>query len=74
MYVQEVNNREIRYLPDLTIVNLLPVFILVQKLLNYFPNYPTHSLYFGEVETPHCHTGKQNISTFTACMCGCTSQ
>ena len=48
---EEVKNREIRYLPDLSIVNLLSVFVLVQRILNYCPNYPTHRLYFGEVET-----------------------
>ena len=47
-------NREIRYLPDLSIVNLLSVFVLVQKFLNYYPNYPTHRIYFREVETPNC--------------------
>ena len=25
----------------------------MQRVLNYFPNYPTHRLYFGEVETPY---------------------
>ena len=25
----------------------------LQKILNYYPNYPTHRLYFGEVETPY---------------------
>ena len=44
-------NREIRYLPDLSIVNLLSVFVLVQKFLNYYPNYPTHRIYCGEDET-----------------------
>ena len=50
---EDVNNREIRYLPDLSIFNLLSVFVLIQKKLNYSPNYPTHRLYFGEVETPY---------------------
>ena len=50
---EEVNNREIRYLPDLSIVNLLSAFVLVQTILNYYPNYPTHRLYFREVETPY---------------------
>ena len=47
---EEVKNREIRYLPDLSIVNLLSVFVLVRRILNY---YPTHRLYFREVETPY---------------------
>ena len=25
----------------------------MQRILNYYPNYPTHRLYFGEVETPY---------------------
>ena len=49
----EVNNREIRYLPDQSIVNLLSVYVLVQRILNYYHNFPTHRLYFGEVETPY---------------------
>ena len=44
---EEIKNGEIRYLPDLSIVNLLSVF-LVQRILNYYPNYPTHRLYFGK--------------------------
>ena len=48
---EDVKNREIRYLPDLSIVNLLSV--LVQRILNYYPNYPTHRLYFGEFKTPY---------------------
>ena len=31
---EEVKNREIRYVPDLSIVNLLSVFVLVQIILN----------------------------------------
>ena len=50
---EEINNREIMYLPDLSIVNLLSVFVLVQRILNYFPDYCTDSLYFGQVETPY---------------------
>ena len=50
---EEVRNRESRYLPDLSIFNLPSVFVLVQRILNYHPNYPTHRLYFGEVETPY---------------------
>ena len=51
--IEEVTIFEIRYLPDISIFNLPSVFVLVQKLLNYYPNYPTHRLYFGEVETPY---------------------
>ena len=47
-----MKHREIRYLPDLSIFNLLSVFVLVQRILNYYSYYPTHRLYFGEVETP----------------------
>ena len=25
----------------------------MQRILNYYPNYPTHRFYFGEVETPY---------------------
>ena len=37
----------------LTIVNLFYIYVLVQRLLNYYPNYSTRRLYFGEVETPY---------------------
>ena len=51
---KEVKNREIRYLPNLSIFNLLSFFVLVQQIImNYYHNYPTHLLYFGEVETPY---------------------
>ena len=30
-----------------------PAFVLVQRIFNYHPIYPTHCLYFGEVETPY---------------------
>ena len=26
----------------------------IDELDNYYPNYPIHLLYFGEVETPYC--------------------
>ena len=26
---------------------------MARRLLNYYPNYSTHRLYFGEVETPY---------------------
>ena len=42
---EEVENREIRYLPDLSIFNFLSVFVLVQRILNYYPNYHIHRLY-----------------------------
>ena len=29
------------------------IYVLVQRLLDYYPNYATHRLYFGEVETPY---------------------
>ena len=38
-------------LPDLSIVDLLSVDVLVQRISNYYANYPTHRLYFGVVET-----------------------
>ena len=47
---EDVKDREIRYLPDLSIFNLLSVFDFVQRILNY---YPTHRLYFGEIEKPY---------------------
>ena len=50
---EEVKNKEIRHLPDLSIVSLLSVFVWVQRFLNSYPIYPTHCLYFGEVETPY---------------------
>ena len=50
---EEINNREIRYLPDLSIFNLLSVYVMVRRILNYYPNHPTHRLYFREVETPY---------------------
>ena len=45
---EEVKNSKIRYLPDLTIVNLLSVYVLVQRILNYYLNYPIHRLYLGK--------------------------
>ena len=50
---EEVKNREIRYLPGHSIFNLLSVYVLLRRILNHNPNYPTHHLYFGEVETPY---------------------
>ena len=51
---QEVKNGDIRYLPEFSIFNLLSVFVLVRRILNY---YPTHRLYFEEVETPYPNRG-----------------
>ena len=42
---EEVKNREIRYLPDLFTFNLLSVFVLAQRILNYYPNCPNTLLY-----------------------------
>ena len=54
---------------DLSIFNLLSVFLLVRRMLNYYPNYPTHRSYFGEVEapyTPHLtfKTDRQIVNTY----------
>ena len=38
------------YLISLLLTSSL-VNVLVQRILNY---YPTHRLYFGEIETPYC--------------------
>jgi len=38
-----------KYLMSLLLTS--SVFVLVQRILNYYPDYPTSSLYFGEVET-----------------------
>ena len=40
--------------------NLLSVSFFVQRILNYYPNYPTHRLYFGEVEKPYKATFRNN--------------
>ena len=37
----------------LTMVNLFSIYVSVQRLLNNYPNYSTHRVYFGEVETPY---------------------
>ena len=42
----------------LTIVNLFSIYVLVQRLFNCYPNYSTHRLYFGEVETPYTEKKK----------------
>ena len=34
-------------------MNLFSIYVLIQRLLNYYPNYSTRRLYFGEVETPY---------------------
>ena len=47
---EEVKNRKIMYLTDLSIVNLLSVYVWVRRILNYYPNYPTHRLYFEKLK------------------------
>jgi len=44
----EVKNREIRYLHDLSIFNLLSVFVMVQRILSYYPNHPTRLYILGK--------------------------
>ena len=34
-------------------VNLFSIYVLVQRFLNYYPNYFTRRLYFGEVKIPY---------------------
>ena len=46
----------------LTIVNLFSIYILVQRFLNYYPNYSTHRLYFGEVEAPYSEKGNDQTN------------
>ena len=48
---QNINNEQNNQGLPYSIFNLLSVFVLVQRLLNYHPNYPIQRLYFGEVET-----------------------
>ena len=43
----------------LTIVNFFSIYVLVQRLLNYYPKYPTRRFSFGEFETPY-RTGVQD--------------
>ena len=64
---EEVKNREIRYLPDLSIFKLLSVFVFVQIFLYYHPNYPTRRLYFEEVEIHYLEgrRGMGGIDMFT---------
>ena len=52
-----------RFILFVYIVNLLSVFYLVQRILNYYPNYPNHRLYFGEVETPYSKYIKKSVIT-----------
>ena len=49
--VWEVQNFQKEMLKD-----LLSVILLVRRISNYYPNYPTHCLYFGEVEKPYSGT------------------
>ena len=48
---EEDNNRD-QVIPVLSTCSL-SVFVLVQRIFNYYPNYHAHRLYFGEVETPY---------------------
>ena len=50
---EDVKNREIRYLPDLSTVNFLSVFLSVRRILNYYHNYPTRRLNLREVKTSY---------------------
>jgi len=36
----------------------------VQRILNYYPNYPTRRLYFGEVETPYIATFSNSATSY----------
>ena len=58
---EEAKNREIMYIHDFSIFNLLSVYVIVQRILNYYPNYPTYRLYFAEAETPYINIYKKNI-------------
>ena len=44
--------RSDKYLISLFLTSSL-VYVVVARILNYYPNYPTNRLYFGEVETPY---------------------
>ena len=53
-------------LPDLSIVNLLSVFVLVQRILNKYLIYPTRRSFLGEVETPYSAikaVSEENVNT-----------
>ena len=62
---EEVNNRDIEWIPDHSIVNLLFASVLVQRILNYYPNHLSHRLYFGVVETPYYEI----LLCFKYCYC-----
>ena len=55
---EKVKNREIKY---------FSVFVLMQTILNYYPNYPTHRSYFGEVETRYCSENDFLVHKFFLC-------
>ena len=44
---QNINRKE---------VSLFYIYVLVQSLLNYYPNYSTRPLYFWEAEMPYMLT------------------
>ena len=46
-FVQNINRKEVNY--GYTLFYLC----FIQRLLNYYPNYSSHRLYFGEVETSY---------------------
>ena len=46
--------RSDKYLISLFLTSSL-FFVLVRTILNYYRNYPTHRLYFEEVETPYSY-------------------
>ena len=49
----EQDNLDINSLLTSLLLTSSLVFVLVQRILNYYPNYPAHRLYFGEVETAY---------------------
>ena len=63
LYIKlKINNCEVnnKFKIERSGIYLLSVSVLVQGILNYYPNYPTHRLYFGEVETPYIT--RKNVS------------
>ena len=40
----------------------------MQRILNYYPNYPTHHLYFGEVERPYSENCAITTSKLRSCQ------
>ena len=56
LYIKlKINNCEVnnKFKIERSGIYLLSVSVLVQGILNYYPNYPTHRLYFREVKTPY---------------------